>query len=396
MAYIDKIGVDNTVSLERELSALSPEARTQVSRYIKKIIQASTFEYHESEALKVKKVKLDKLSNRGHIEGEFVNSKKYIEDIKPRWPNITTVPVEGEHVAVIQYGIDYFYTSIINRTGGINNNIVDGQKLENFETRKVNPIKLNEGSIVYEGRTGQSFHFDNNITKKKNEKSTISPVIKIRAEHDSSGGGLLSEDLDADDASIYLTSNGLENQRYNGNTITGKNIFMQSDNIYIKGRKDVVIEGNGEVFINAKSGQTIKMGDPKSVYIPTVNGKEIAEFLKNLVGFITKTMGAIGKATNPATILQAAKDVKAAIGDDLPAIIDTVKNETILNKTIMTADPNFKLPETPASKFIAQKVKRAKELKKNVEKRVKQAEKVKSETQNKIQNAQSRLEKLKR
>ena len=62
----------------------------------------------------------------------------------------------------------------------------------------------------------------------------------------------------------------------------------------------------------------------------------------------------------------------------------------------MTADPNFKLPETPASKFIAQKVKRAKELKKNVEKRVKQAEKVKSETQNKVQNAQSRLEKLKR
>jgi len=126
------------------------------------------------------------------------------------------------------------------------------------------------------------------------------------------------------------------------------------------------------------------MGDPNSVYIPTVNGKEIADFLQNLISFVSKTMGAIGKASNPATLIQAAKDIKQALGEDLPEIIDTVKNETYLNKTIMTADPNFKIPENPALKRIQAAKKKAENLKNKVEKRAKQ-----------VESAQSKLEKLK-
>tara|TARA_R100000988_G_scaffold100204_1_gene70388 strand:- start:502 stop:1632 length:1131 start_codon:yes stop_codon:yes gene_type:complete len=370
MSFIEKIGVDNTLSLEKELSALTPEARTQVSRYIKKVIQASAFRFHETEALTVKKVKLDKLSNRGYVDGEFVNSKRYVEDVQPQWPNITTVPVEGEQVSVIEHNGQHYYTSIINRTGDVNSNIVEGQKLKKFETRTVRPIKLKEGSVAYEGRNGQSIHFDTGFD--------FSPSIKIRAHSGSAAGGLISEDLDDDDSSIYLTSNGLRGQKFNGKEIKGKSVFMQSDNIYIKGRKDVVIEGNGEVFINAKSGQTIKMGDPNSVYIPTVNGKEIADFLQNLISFVSKTMGAIGKASNPATLVQAAKDIKQALGEDLPGIVDTVKNQTYLNKTIMTADPNFKIPESPALKRIQAAKKKAENLKNKVEKRAKQVESVQS------------------
>tara|TARA_R110000744_G_scaffold380427_1_gene501173 strand:+ start:15 stop:1148 length:1134 start_codon:yes stop_codon:yes gene_type:complete len=366
MSFIEKTGVDNTLSLERELSALSPEARTQVSRYIKKIIQSSAFLYHESEALTVRKVKLDKLSNRGYVDGEFVNSKAYVEDVKPQWPNITTVPVEGEQVSVIEHDGQNYYTSILNRTGDVNSNIVDGQKLKKFETRTVRPIELKEGSIAYEGRNGQSIHFDTGIN--------FAPSIKMRAHSGSAAGGLISEDLDDDDSSIYLTSNGLRGQKFNGREIKGKNVFIKSDDIYIKGKKNVVIEGD-EIFINAKSGQTIKMGDPNSVYIPTVNGKEISNFLKNLIGFVSKTMGAIGKASNPATLVQAAKDVKTALGEDLPAIVDTVQNETYLNKSIMTADPNFQLPtESPALKQIKASKKKAENLKNQVKKRAKQVE----------------------
>ena len=376
MSFIEKIGVDNTLSLEKELSALTPEARTQVSRYIKKVIQASAFKFHETEALTVRKVKLDKLSNRGYVDGEFVNSKRFIEDVQPQWPNITTVPVEGEQVSVIEHNGQHYYTSIINRTGDVNSNIVDGQKLKNFETRTVRPIKLKEGSVAYEGRNGQSIHFDTGFD--------FSPSIKIRAHSGSAAGGLISEDLDDDDSSIYLTSNGLRGQKFNGKEIKGKNVFIKSDDIYIKGKKDVIIEGN-EIFINAKSGQTIKMGDPNSVYIPTVNGKEISNFLQNLISFVSKTMGAIGKASNPATLIQAAKDVKQALGEDLPAIVDTVQNETYLNKSIMTADPNFKLPENAALKRIQAAKKKAENLKNEVEKRAKQ-----------VESAQSKLEKLKK
>ena len=380
MAFIEKIGVDNTLSLEKELSALTPEARTQVSRYIKKVVQASAFKFHETEALTVRKVKLDKLSNRGYVDGEFVNSRRFVEDVQPQWPNITTVPVEGEQVSVIEHNGQHYYTSIINRTGDVNSNIVDGQKLKNFETRTVRPIELKEGSIAYEGRNGQSIHFDTGLN--------FSPSIKIRAHSGSISGGLISEDLDDDDSSIYLTSNGLRGQKFNGTEPKGKNVFIKSGDIYIKGVKsnenkgDVTVEAANELFL---ASETIKMGPPNSVFIPTINGKELADLMKNIMSFVSKTMGAIGKASNPATLIQAAKDVKEALGEDLPDILDTVQNETYLNKSVMTADPNFKVPtESPVLKKIkADKIQVQNELNSY------------AKIAKKLESAQSKLEKMK-
>ena len=89
------------------------------------------------------------------------------------------------------------------------------------------------------------------------------------------------------------------------------------------------------------------MGDPRAVFIPTIDGKVMAEFMKDLMSFINKTMAAIGKATNPATLLSAAKDIGQAVGKDLPSIVDTAVNEKYLNKQVMVADPNIKIPKLP-------------------------------------------------
>ena len=74
-------------------------------------------------------------------------------------------------------------------------------------------------------------------------------------------------------------------------------------------------------------------------------------------------------------VVQAAKDIKQALGEDLPAIIDTVENEKYLNNQIQVADPSFKLPENPASKLIAKK-KQLENLKENIEKRAEQIESI--------------------
>ena len=46
--------------------------------------------------------------------------------VKPLIPNIVAVPVIGEHVVVIEYNGQHFYTSIINRKGSVNENSIPG------------------------------------------------------------------------------------------------------------------------------------------------------------------------------------------------------------------------------------------------------------------------------
>ena len=79
---------------------------------------------------------------------------------------------------------------------------------------------------MFEGRFGQSVHFDghNNV-----------PSIKIRTNIDESDGEFTTENIDTDDSSIYLTSDGLKGKSFEGRKIEGKKILLKSDGIFIKG-----------------------------------------------------------------------------------------------------------------------------------------------------------------
>ena len=73
--------------------------------------------------------------------------------------------------------------------------------------------------------------------------------------------------------------------------INGKN-----GDVNIRASKDVIIEGES-VIINAKKGQTIKMGDPRAPMLPTVNGQKLFELFTGLM----KLLSAVPKISNPAT-----------------------------------------------------------------------------------------------
>ena len=234
MSYREKKIVDTSTSIP-----LGRLARpSEISSYIKKLIKASQYDYHESEAFEVKEVILNEPLNRGSVRGTFINDPNQPikgDVVKPLMPNIVAVPVIGEHVVVIEYNGQHFYTSIINRKGSVNENSIPGASGgytentkygEKFERTNVKPLEIGEGCIAYEGRFGQSIHFDGHDNV---------PSIKIRTNIDESDGEFTTENIDEDDSSIYLTSDGLRGKSFEGQKIEGKNILIKSDSIFIKG-----------------------------------------------------------------------------------------------------------------------------------------------------------------
>ena len=306
MSYREKKIVDTSTSIP-----LGRLARpSEISSYIKKLIKASQYDYHESEAFEVKQVILNQPLNRGSVRGTFINNpNQEVDIVKPLMPNIVAVPVIGEHVVVIEYNGQHYYTSIINRKGSTNENSIPGASGdyikntkygEKFKRKKVKPLEIGEGCIAYEGRFGQSIHFDGHDNV---------PSIKIRTNIDESDGEFTTENIDEDDSSIYLTSDGLRGKSFEGQKIEGKNILIKSDSIFIKG---------DDIRLGSRVDNNLQ---------PVVKGDELVEFLDTL---LSKLQLVAPKITGPSS----------AAGVELTKVVSELKvqlkKKTILSNTVKT------------------------------------------------------------
>ena len=306
MYYREKKIVDTSPSIP-----LGRLARpSEISSYIKKLIKASQYDYHESEAFEVKQVILNQPLNRGSVRGTFINNpNQEVDIVKPLMPNIVAVPVIGEHVVVIEYNGQHYYTSIINRKGSTNENSIPGASGdyikntkygEKFKRKKVKPLEIGEGCILYEGRFGQSIHFDGHDNV---------PSIKIRTNIDESDGEFTTENIDEDDSSIYLTSDGLRGKSFEGQKIEGKNILIKSDSIFIKG---------DDIRLGSRVDNNLQ---------PVVKGNELVEFLDTL---LSKLQLVAPKITGPSS----------AAGVELTKVVSELKvqlkKKTILSNTVKT------------------------------------------------------------
>ena len=306
MSYREKKIVDTSTSIP-----LGRLARpSEISSYIKKLIKASQYDYHESEAFEVKQVILNQPLNRGSVRGTFINNpNQEVDIVKPLMPNIIAVPVIGEHVVVIEYNGQHYYTSIINRKGSTNENSIPGASGdyikntkygEKFKRKKVKPLEIGEGCILYEGRFGQSIHFDGHDNV---------PSIKIRTNIDESDGEFTTENIDEDDSSIYLTSDGLRGKSFEGQKIEGKNILIKSDSIFIKG---------DDIRLGSRVDNNLQ---------PVVKGDELVEFLDTL---LSKLQLVAPKITGPSS----------AAGVELTKVVSELKvqlkKKTILSNTVKT------------------------------------------------------------
>ena len=332
MAYRESSGLE--VPSDMKLSRLSTPS--QISSYIKKLIKATQYDYRESEALEVSEVLLNDPENRDSIRGTFIVSGEDPGIVKSLIPHITAVPVVGEHIVCVEYNGQHYYTSIINRKSSINENAISGVSTnfgdnvkfgKDFERKKVKPLRIGEGCILYEGRFGQSIHLDGHQNK---------PTIKISTHVDDKPGGFRGEDIDNDDASIYLVSNGVSGS-FDGQDVKGKKVLIKSDGIFISGRttkdsKGVVklraddnISLDGTESINLKS-KAINLGEGQSQ--PVVLGNDLTGILKDLVSILKLYPTLINNAQVP-------------VGTTDPTMITkigglTLKINTMLSKTVKT------------------------------------------------------------
>jgi len=240
MSYRDEpIITDTTMEVGTGMPTYS-----RIRELVQNMIKSSHFEYHETEAFEVKKI--SKVAYGGVLGKFIVEPDQPIKGkvVLPLMPHITNIPVIGEHVVVVEYNAQHYYTCIINRKNSNNENSIPGAAgdyIENtkygetFQKKDIRRVEVNEGEIVYEGRFGNSI-------KLGCDPNSNSPIIKIR-----SGQANLSADvknnlnlstkesIDNDHSSIYLTSSGVSNIKFDGQTIGGKKILIKSDGIFIKG-----------------------------------------------------------------------------------------------------------------------------------------------------------------
>ena len=319
MAYREKSNVDQTTSIP--LSRLATPA--QISSYIKRLITASQYDYHETEAMEVQSITLNEVNNRGSISGTFLNSGDFIGNVRPLFGNLTTVPVIGEHVTGTDFNGQYYYSTIINRKGSINENSIPGASgtyTENtkygktFERKKVKPIEIGEGCILFEGRFGQTIHLDGHHNK---------PSVKISTHIDESDGDFRKESIDGDDSSIYLLSRGMSD-KFDGNSIVGKKVLIQSDGIFITGRQEVKINAPN---LKVTEKET-KLGS-RDAKQPVVLGDDLKEILQSIINQFSTIAGAFG--TDAVTPKGAAALTKASV--TLNTKMTSLK---LLSKTVKT------------------------------------------------------------
>ena len=305
MAYRKKRNIDQTTSIP--LSRLATPS--EISSYIKRLITASQYDFYQTEALEVQSVTLNEVNNRGSISGTFLNSGNSLENVKPLFGNLTTIPVIGEHVTVSEFNGQFFYSTIINRKGSQNENSIPGAsgtytnntKYGNtFERKKVKPIEIGEGCITFEGRFGQTLHLDGHDN---------TPKIKISTHVDESDGDFRKENIDGDDSSIYLLSRGMRD-KFDGNTVVGKKVLIQSDGIFIKGREEVKINAPNLSVIKDE----VKLGS-KDAKQPVVLGNDLKEFLTDFVTELLTLAPAIGGSGTNAGAATAGTQLTTKMTD---------------------------------------------------------------------------------
>jgi len=307
---------------------------SQISSYIKQCIDASQYDFHETEAFEVTGVITDDPLNRGSVTGTFINDPSQPAVIlRPVQTAVLTVPVVGEHVNASEYNGQHFYTAILNRKGNVTENSMPGisgtydpkttySADGTFKTKPVRPIQISEGCTLFEGRMGQSIHFDRN---KKNN----SPNIKLRA-NDIDTSEMKPENIDTDDSSIYLISNGVPFQQttFDGEEIKGKKILIKSDGIFIKGndiRLGSGVSGNLEPVV--KGNELKKLLDV--VFEGTISTNEQA-IKTNTVEIVVKTNA--GDVKGSAELTQTNIELQK----QNTKLTDAINNSSYLSDKVKT------------------------------------------------------------
>ena len=359
MAWRRKKGKDVNTSIP--LARLATPA--QISSYIKKIVNSSQYDYNETESFEVTKVIMNDSQNHGAVLGTFINNPNQEilgGVVLPLMPHISHIPLIGEHVVVVEYNGQHYYTGIINRKNSPNENSIPGtvggyiantKYGDTFERKDIRRVHVCEGEIVYEGRYGNTIKLGCNHTDN-------SPNIKIRVGQQTppeNKNDVVRENIEKDGSSIYLLENGLPwysesnletfdiTGKEDGDIIEGKKILIKSDGIFISGREDIKLRCIKNVRIDAPNFSVIedeiKLGDTKEETLqPLVRGDDLINLLDDMITAVDNAFKAAAPTmvTGPSPGSPVAAQSVAPFSGALTTIKTTIKAKKVLSKKVKT------------------------------------------------------------
>ena len=337
---------------------------SKIGEFIKQLINANRVIYHDSEAFEVTGIgDLINVGGQGAVTGTFIDNKN--QKIKgktgmvlPLMPNITQIPLIGEHVVVIEYQGQHYYTSIIKKKKSINENSIPGAAGDyekntkygkTFERKDIRPVKVNEGDIVFNGRFGQSIKFGGYTENNK-------PHIKIRCGQrpistiDEDGSNIpISEDIERDGSSIYLLDDGLpfnantDREKFDGDQIKGKKILIKSDGIFISGRSNLKFKSVNNMKVDSPNFNVdedeIKLGSIVSSELqPVVKGDDLMNLLADMITAVDNAFKAAAPTmvTGPSPGAPTAAQSIAPFTGALTAIKTQIKSKQVLSTDVKT------------------------------------------------------------
>ena len=343
----------------------------------------------------------------GAVAGRFIiNKNQFVKPqngpqlVRPLDPRIKNYPIVGEAVIVGNYnGKSYYWGSLNNDNSVVDNHIqgiswvgtgikppaglhLHGKHFVSNPT--IRQVKAEEGDLIVHGRFGNSINLghtrnkhDSSLIKiRSGQRTDLSKPLVDNPDNDKDIDYLntmkltykeakspIPEDINKDKNSIYLSTHGKHtitntNPKYDNKDLIaeGNCIILNSDSLVFNAREgkvnirasgDVLIEAKG-VNIHATSGNTIKMGDPRGVFMPTIDAMVMMEFMTEVMDVLNKGFAAIGKATNPPGLVSAAKDIATIVAKQIPRILEILTEQLFFNQSVMVQDPRFKIPEIPS------------------------------------------------
>ena len=286
MSYHKQLYPDKRTSNSGNLARYNDQLNSYVSGRIQSA-QTEFFEYEEFEVTEVSDTIYGGVLGvfTGDVNG--VNREIKGDVVLPLYPNIIQIPLVGERIEVVEYSGQHYYSGVINRTNKPNENAIanysEGSKYgETFERKDVKHIKINEGDIVFNGR------FNSGIVLGSDDNKAVTKIVVGQR---NITDNLYSQNIDSDDSSIYLLSDGTST-RLDGQRIEGKKVLIKSDGIFIS---------SGDVRLGSSIENELE---------PVVKGIELKKIIDLLLDSAISTkqaevvtkLAASGGAPTPETI----------------------------------------------------------------------------------------------
>ncbi len=294
------------------------------------------------------------LAMLGAVSVRLLHSQKEGESIdklvKPISQHIVQYPLKGEVVNVAQYNGELYYHNPLNLYGNVNLNRLpfksgEGKVFPAFTkfNRKINP---EQGDTVFQGRFGQSLHFGS-------DRNFVKPFAKLTVGQAQDDNRLIAKDafqgfphrtsINLDEASIWVTTNGhvplktaapsAMKPSYLGGRLSSL-IAMNSDSIALNAKglgntdkkpyspggdihayaaRNINICANTSINLETEYG-SIHLGAGLGIADnPVVKGKELRDFLTDLIDKMVIYADFMGGAKKDADKLTASKNFKKSM-----------------------------------------------------------------------------------